>query len=178
MRINSVTSLLVAAFALVIFVTGCEKPTDVDGGSKAKSGENADHDHDDDHAHDDGHAHDDHPAHGPFGGHIFPIDSSDYQGEWKKYKDNNIIRMYLLDSEGKKEVAVKVDSFIVKPQAGKGDVVFELTAEEPDENGASATYMLDDEELTIAIPLGVDIEIKMGDKTLKGQIKAHKPLDH
>jgi len=173
MRINSITSLIIAALAIVIFAVGCEKPNEGTGGKPAGD-DHAGHDH----ADGDGHDEHDHPPHGPFGGHIFDLDSEDYQAEWKKYKDNNIIRMYLLDGEGKKEVAAKVDSFIVKPQAGKDDVQFELTAENPDENGASATYMLDDEQLTIAIPLGVDIEIKMGDQVLKGQIKAHKPLDH
>jgi hypothetical protein len=174
MRINSIASLFIAALAVVVFASvGCEKPTG-DNGPKPAAGGHDDHDHD----HGDDHADHDHPAHGPFGGHIFDIDSPDYQGEWKKYSDNNIIRMYLLDGKGKDAVAVKVDSFIVKPQAGKDDVTFELKAEDPDENGASSTYMLDDENLTIAIPLGVDIEIKIGDKTYKSQIKAHQPLDH
>ena len=167
MRINSLTSMLLAAFAVIVFASvGCEKPEE---GTPAK----------DEHAQGDGHgsAHD-HPPHGPFNGHIFDLDSPDHQGEWKKYKDNNIIRMYILDGEGKKAAPEKVDSFIVKPQAGKDEVVYELAAEDADENGASATYMLDDNALTIAIPLGVDIEIKIGDKTIKGQIKAHEPLDH
>lgn len=168
MRINSLANLFVAALALVVFASvGCEKP---DGGTDAPAtADKKDDGHDDDH---------DHPAHGPFGGHIFEIDSDEYQGEWKTYKDNNIIRMYLLDGEGKKAVSAKVDSFVIKPQAGKGDVTFELKAEDPDDEGASSTYMTDDEDLSIAIPLGISIEIKIGDKTHIGTIKAHKPMDH
>lgn len=169
MRNNTLTSTLLAALAVVVFASvGCDNP-ETAGDKPAK----------DDHSHegDLGHAHD-HPPHGPAGGHIFDLDSDDYQAEWKKYKDNSVIRMYILDGAGKKAVPVKVDSFIVKPQAGKEDVSFELAAEEANENGETAVYMLDDDALFTAIPLGVDIEIKMGDKTLKGQIKAHKPLDH
>lgn len=173
MRINSLSSLFIAGLALMVFVAGGCEP---DGGTATKPAADQ---HDDGHDHE-GHGEDehDHPPHGPFGGHVFDIDSPDHQVEWKKYKDNNIIRMYLLDGEGKKAVEEVVDSFVVTPQAGKDDVSFELAAENPNDSGASSTYMLEDEDLTIAIPLGVDVAIKIGDKTFKGQIKAHKPLDH
>jgi hypothetical protein len=75
-------------------------------------------------------------------------------------------------------VPVKVDSFIVKPKAGDEEIVFELEAEDVDEDGKTATFMLDDQDLSIAIPLGVDIVITSGDQVWKGEIKAHKPLDH
>ena len=86
--------------------------------------------------------------------------------------------MFLLDGEGNANKKAKVDSFIVKPQVGSDAEVFELAPEDANENGETATFMLDEQALGIAIPLGVDIEIKIGDKTLKGEIKAHKPLDH
>ena len=87
-------------------------------------------------------------------------------------------KMYLLDAAGKKEVAQKVDSFTVTPKVGSEEEGFTLVAEKADEQGLSAVYMLDDQQLSIAIPLGVDIEIKIGDKVYKGEIKAHEPLDH
>lgn len=167
MRINSMANLFIATLAVVVFASvGCLEPQEGTGTAPTANKS------------DDGHDDHDHPAHGPFGGHIFDIDSAEYQGEWKTYRDNNIIRMYLLDGDGKKEVVAKVDSFVIKPQAGKGDVTFELTAEDPDDEGASSTYMIDDEDLSIAIPLGISIEIKIGDKTHIGTIKAHKPMDH
>jgi hypothetical protein len=106
------------------------------------------------------------------------LDTPDHQVEWKKYKDNDMIRMYILDGKGEEATPVKVDSFTVTPKIGKDEASFELEPEDADENGATAIYALDDKELSIAIPLGVVIEIKVGDKTLKGEIKAHKPLDH
>lgn len=171
MRINSLASILVAFMALAVFAsTGCDKPN---GDDHAAHGDNdkapdADADHDAD----------DHPAHGPFGGHIFTLDSSDYQGEWKKYKDNDVIKMYVLDAAGKNAASLKIDSFVVTPKVGNDGTSFTLEPEEPDADGATAVYTLDDKDLSIAIPLGVDIEIKVGDKVYKGEIKAHKPLDH
>ena len=63
------------------------------------------------------------------------------------------------------------------PKVGEGVEPFELEAEDP-KDGMSAVYMLDDARLAIAIPLGVNIEIKMGDKTIKGEIKSHEVRDH
>ncbi|MFK7767898.1 MAG: hypothetical protein AB8B55_11805 [Mariniblastus sp.] len=180
MQIKSPLNLLFAGLAICLFAaTGC----DDSGTTKAGSGSTSTHEDDHGHSHDGDDAHDheehDHPDHGPYGGHIFPIDSDEYQGEWKKYKDNDVIRMYILNSDKKpKAVALNVDSFVVIPQAGSGDEKFELEAEKPDENGAASVFMLEDKALSMAIPLGVDIEIKVGDKVIKGQIKAHKPLDH
>ena len=178
MRILSTSSLILAVLAVAVFaVTGC----DTSGGNAKTNGggaNSAEHDHDHDHAHDHAHDHSDHPAHGPFGGHIFELEPNDMQGEWKKYTDSNVIKMYLLDAAGKKEVAQKVDSFTVTPKVGSEEEGFTLVAEKADEQGLSAVYMLDDQQLSIAIPLGVDIEIKIGDKVYKGEIKAHEPLDH
>lgn len=180
MRINSASSLIVAMLAVAVFaVSGCDS-TGGNGKTNGGAANNADHDHDHDHDHGDDHDHDhaDHPAHGPFGGHIFALEPNDMQGEWKKYTDSNVIKMYLLDAAGKKEVAQKVESFTVTPKVGNDEEGFTLEAEKLDDQGLSAVYMLDDQNLSIAIPLGVDIEVKIGDKVYKGEIKAHEPLDH
>lgn len=172
MRLNSIITLSIAALAMVVFATsGCDKPATTPNGPEAShdGDSHADHGHDHDH---------DHPAHGPYGGHIFDLDSSDYQAEWKKYKDNDVIRMYLLDADGKEAKALKVDSFTVKSDVGDDQAMFELAAEDADENGASAVYMLEDKQFASAIPLGVTITIKSGDQTMMGKIKAHAPRDH
>ena len=170
LSVKSISSFFLAALALFMFAAvGCENP-------KADGDGHAAHEHDG-HEHD-GHGHDhDHPAHGPNGGHIFPMDTDEYQAEWKKYMDNNKIRMYILDAEGKEAAPIAVDSFTVTPKVGEGVEPFELEAEDP-KDGMSAVYMLDDARLAIAIPLGVNIEIKMGDKTIKGEIKSHEVRDH
>lgn len=168
MRINSLTSVLIAFIALAVFAsTGCDEHHD-----DAAHGDNnqvANNTGDDNH---------DHPAHGPFGGHMVKLDTSDVQVEWKKYKDNDVIKMYVLDAAGKQAAPMKIDSFIVTPKVGNDGTGFTLEPEKPDADGATAVYWLDDKDLSIAIPLGVDIEIKAGDKVYKGEIKAHEPLDH
>ncbi|MEM9943974.1 MAG: hypothetical protein AAF939_20615 [Planctomycetota bacterium] len=180
-----VWTAVIAVFAFTL--GGCAPPEpNADGGSSSASDhdhdhgdhDHGDHDHDGDHDHGhDDHAHD-HPPHGPNHGHIFDLDTDGHQGEWCKYPDNNVIRMFILDAKGKKNVPVKIDSFTVRPKVGADEEEFVLEPEEANENGETATYKLDDEDLYRAIPLGVDIEIKSGDQTWKGEIKAHKPLDH
>lgn len=163
---------LMALAAIAVFVAGCDRPSTKVAGD---GGSNSSHDHGDaDEGHDDEHHH---PEHGPNHGHIFEIDSPDYQGEWQKFKDNNVIKMHILDKD-QKPIAVKVDSFKVIPLAGNDATPFVLAAESPDEEGKSSVYSLDDQDLSIAIPLGVSIEIAMGDQTLKGKIEQHEPLDH
>lgn len=169
--IKNCFALLAMLVAATIFTVGCNDPGTATG-TEGKAAASDDHDHDHDHAHD-------HPAHGPNGGHMVPLATEEFQAEWKKYNDSNITRIYLLDKSGKEAMPMKLDSFVIKPQAGNDDsVMFELEAEEPNDEGLAAVYMLDDEQLKIAIPLGVNIEIKMGDKTVTGEIKAHEPLDH
>lgn len=166
MFVKSISSFFLAGLALFMFAAvGCGNP------EAGRAGGPGEHGHDHDHA---GH---DHPAHGPSGGHIFPLDTDQYRAEWKKYMDNNVIKMIILDAAGKKAVPVAVDSFTVTPKVGEGIEPFVLQAENP-ENGMASVYMLDDAELAIAIPLGVDIEIKMGNKTIKGEIKSHEVRDH
>ncbi len=168
-----------AITAITLFGVGCDKPADpsvAKGGAKPVVAE---------HSHDEGHDHDhatddhDHPAHGPNGGHVFKLDAAGYQGEWKQYTGNNVIRMYLLNDKEKPEpMPMKIDSFQVIPAAGNDQTPFVLEAEEPDADGKSAVYILDDKNLHLAIPLGVAIEIKSGDTVMKGKIEAHEPMDH
>ncbi len=164
---------IITLAAIALFAVGCEKPNDQ---VAANGGSNSSQDHDHDHG-EAGHDDHFHPEHGPNHGHIFELDSPDYCGEWQKFKDNNVIKMHILDKD-KKSVAVKVDSFKVIPMAGNDSTPFELAPESPDDEGKSSVYSLDDQNLSIAIPLGVTIEITMGDQTLKGKIDQHEPLDH
>ena len=108
----------------------------------------------------------------------FEFDSDEFTGEWCKYKDNNEIRIYLLDGKGESPKPLVVEQFLVKPLTGSEDEPFELEPEDVDPEGAAHSFMLDDVLLQTAIPLGVEIEVIADGKTLKGQIKAHEPLDH
>ena len=165
------TALLLTGLALACFtLTGCEKTTD-DGTTAAKSA--ADHGHD--HEADD---HEDH-AHGPNGGHPFKFAEGDYQGEWKHYNDNHVIRVYILDAEGKKNTPVKADSVTISRLTGDADEPsFMLDPEEPNEDGEAVVYSLDSQDLAIAMNLNVKIEMKVGDKTYTAEIAEHEPHDH
>lgn len=184
MNIKSLSALVVALLATIVFAVGCQEPTstdtkDHDHGDHGEHGHvhgpDCDHSHDGDH----GHAHaDDHPAHGPNSGHIFDLDSKEVTGEWCKFKDNNVIRFHLLDGEGKSPNPMVVEKFLVTPLVGNDSEPFELEPENVDPEGAAESFMLDDVNLGTAIPLGVEIEIVTEGKTIKGQIKAHEPLDH
>lgn len=167
---QSLLSIAIAMLAMVIFTTGCQDGTDTPGTDTGDS-------HGHDHASEDDHAHD-HPAHGPNGGHIFQLDDSEVTGEWCKFSDNNVIKMHILDAAGKEAMPMKVDSFSVQSMAGNDGAEFMLEADGADADGKASLFMLDDEDLATAIPLGVKIVIKSGDKTINGEIKAHTPLDH
>jgi hypothetical protein len=182
MKNQTYLSFVTAFLAVCIFAIGCQDPP---ADSHDHGDSHGDHDHDghdhDGHSHDhDGHDHGshDHPAHGPNHGHIFDFDSPDFKGEWCKYKDNDVIRMYILDGKGEAPKPLAVDSFVVKPQVGNDGAAFELEAENVDPEGAAHSFMLDDKLFQMAIPTGVTIEVTAGDTVLKGEIKAHEPLDH
>ena len=203
MRTKSLLSFVVAMLATVVFAVGCQEPLpDAAGGNDHDHAEceGCDHDHGeceghDDHSHD-GHDHDhashdhdghdhashaeghDHPPHGPNHGHLFDFDTDEFTCEWCQYKDNNVIRFYLLDSKAESPKPLVVEQFLVKPMVGSDEESFELEPEDVDPEGAAHSFSLDDIMLRTAIPLGVEIEVIADGKTLKGQIKAHEPLDH
>ncbi len=186
MSLKSISTFVVVMMATIVFAVGCQKPSDAGGHEHGDHGHDhgegghvhgpdCDHDHGE-HGHD--HAEHDHPAHGPNHGHIFDLDSDDVTCEWCKFKDNNVIRFHLLDSEGHSPKSMVVEKFLVKPLVGNDSEPFELEPEAVDPEGATSSFSLDDVNLGIAIPLGVGIEIVTEGKTIKGQIKAHEPLDH
>lgn len=140
------------------------------------------HDGDDEHGDaDDGHDHshdaDEHQM-GPHKGHIHKLTPGDYSLEWVHHKGNHKNDFYLLNAAGKADAPVKADSFTVTSLVGDGNESFAIDAVSPDDSGATAQYSLDNQDLSIAMNLGVKIEIKIGDKTYESQIDAHKPHDH
>ena len=183
--------LLLAAICMIN--AGCDQPTDTAGkGDLTKQlEEDHGHSHDgDDHGHShDGedHAdHDDHKGHdhgdaaaeemGPNKGHIIYLEPKDYVSEWRHYKGNSVIRVYVLDKD-KKSTAVNAKVSIV-PESGKTRDPFVLQGEEPNDDGATAVYMLDDDKLSVAMNLGVVLKIEIDGKTYEGKIPPHKPHHH
>ena len=175
-------SFVVAMLATIAFAVGCQEPAETagshDGHDHGEHGHShdGDHDHDhDDHSHD--HAGHDHPPHGPNHGHMFDLDSEEYTCEWCQYPDNNEIRFYLLDKKTQAEKPLVVEQFLVTPLVGSEVEPFELEPENVDPEGAAHSFMLDDNLLRTAIPLGVkEIEVIADGKTMKGKIL--KPTSH
>ena len=145
---------------------GCEPPSTAGGGSAASSADLANADNDHGHSHDgDEHGHDEkahdehgHEAHieemGPNKGHIIRLEPSDYMAEWRHYKGNSVIRVYVLDGEKK---TTPVDATVtITPEAGKTKEPFELEPEDANDEGATAVYMLDEQQLASGNEFGRD----------------------
>ncbi len=196
-------TMYLAMLALACFVVAGCKPGDsgANGNGQTQPNEVREHDHgDDDHDHDhaddhdaDGHSHegDDHDHDhdhdhdsgklgevGPNNGHLIDFGSDPFKAEWVHYNDNDIIRIYVLDQEGKANRAVKADRVVVTRKAGAETVEFELEAEAPNADGESASYMREDKELAIAMTLGVEVIIEVDGQTHNGKIPAHEPHHH
>lgn len=156
----------------VVQFTGCDSAGSSNaGGGTVTNTDDHDHDHGDDHDHD-------HADHGPNHGHLIAADAADMGLEWTHSNQNNIIRVFLLDAKKEKNQAAKVDSVTVTRATGNTSDKWVLTAVNPNEKGESAEYMLDSEDLNRAMALGVNVEVKMGDKVVKGTIPPHAPHDH
>lgn len=177
MRLSFLLLLLAALFT---FNVGCDQPT-----STAQKSDPAAHDHDhdgDDHGHShDGEGHESHEDHhveemGPNKGHIVYLSPKDYVSEWRHYKGNSVIRVYVLDQD-KKTVGVNA-KVSIEPQAGKTRDPFVLNPEDAGDDGKTAVYMLDDDKLSVAMNLGVKLKIEIDGKTYEGDIPPHKPHHH
>lgn len=112
--------------------------------------------------------------HGIHGGHIFEFSPAEFLGEWVQHRDSDLIQIFILDLNGKSDMPQKVDSLIIK----RGDTLFSLDPESSDENGNSAVYSLEDKDLSIAMNLGVDVELFIGEREFTAQINAHDGHHH
>ena len=184
--------LLLSVAILSMSLVGCEKPSTAGGsGANSEALANADNDHGhshdgDEHGHDeaghDDHGHDEHghEAHieemGPNKGHIIRLEPADYVAEWRHYKGNSVIRVYVLDGE-KKTTPVNA-TVTITPEAGKTKDPFELEPEDANDDGATAVYMLDEQQLALAMNLGVTISVEVDGKVYSGKVPPHKPHHH
>ena len=178
-------SFLILSFALVcILAIGCDSPsaTKTDGKADMQAHDDHGHSHEDDHGHSHAeHGHDEgaHDVHleemGPNKGHIVRLEPTDYMAEWRHYKGNNVIRIYVLDSN-KKTVAVN-GTVSVKSETGKSKETFELVPEDA-EDGKAAVYMLDEQALANAMKLGVTFTFEIDGKEYSGKVPPHAPHHH
>ena len=164
------TRFLVALLAVACFaVCGCDN-TASKGGNAEKSSEKEEHGHDHDHDHDH-----DHGMLGKNRGHVYKFDTKEMRLEWAHSKSNN--KFFLVDLEGNNK-PMKVDSFEVVSEVGSEPETFNIPAVDANDKGETAQYTLDSEELSRAIPLGVSVKVKVGDKTYTAKIDAHEPHSH
>lgn len=191
-------SFLILSFALVcVLAIGCDSPSATKSDGKADLNalddhghSHAEHGHDehghDDHGHDehghDEHGHDEgaHDVHveemGPNKGHIVRLEPTDYMAEWRHYKGNSVIRIYVLDSNKK---TVAVDGIVsVKSESGKSKETFELVPEDADDTGKTGVFMLDEQALANAMNLGVVIKFEIDGKVYSGKVPPHAPHHH
>lgn len=179
MRVNSIAGNrksswlfgILLSTAVVLNFAGCDSGKASGTGSTTATGTAA---KGDDHGHD----HEEHADHGPNHGHLIAAESTEMGLEWTHSNKNNIIRIFLLDAKKEKNQPAKVDSLTVTRATGNTSDKWVLTAVNPNAAGESAEYMLDSEDLNRAMALGVNIEVKMGDKVVKATIPPHAPHDH
>ena len=170
-------SVVLIAFGCVL-LCGCEegKPAKNDS---AKSNGGHSHSHGDGgHSHEGAHTHDQETdvkddIHGVNGGHKFVLEPAEFIGEWL-VSDDNTVKIFLLDKDGKANSPARVDHFELR----RGDIVFTLDPDGEDSEGKTAVYSLDDQDLSMAINLGVDVKIMIGDQTYTGKISPVEPHDH
>ena len=117
--------------------------------------------------------------HGPvLNGEMFDFDS-DYAAEAQHVKGENIIRIAILDGEGKKLARVKTDSITVRrvDVTEKNEREFTLTTSPDDEATEDGSYLfeLDDEDFALAWSLGIEVEMTVGGKVYKGILPAFQP---
>jgi len=180
-------SFLILSFALVcVLAIGCEPPSTSTAGGKVDlqslddhhGHSHDDHDHGDhDEAGHDDHGHGEHVEEmGPNMGHIIYLAPKDYVAEWRHYKGNNVIRLYVLDANKKTvEVNAKVS---VKSESGKSKETFELEPEDANDEGKAAVYMLDEQALANAMNLGVVVSFEIDGKVYSGKVPPHAPHHH
>ncbi|MFM7739621.1 MAG: hypothetical protein ACKO9H_09475, partial [Planctomycetota bacterium] len=123
-------NLVLPLCALSLFIiSGCDNPaaSTAKPNSNPKAADKHDHDHDHDHKEGDH----DHDAHGPNGGHTFELTPNDLAAEWTHSSSNNIIKVFVLNKDGKANEAVKCDKVVITPLSGNNTTPFELPAVEP-----------------------------------------------
>ena len=172
---------LILSFALVcVLAIGCSAPSETETSVKADMvGQDDHHGHSHD---DDGHGHDEHghdidvEEMGPNKGHIVRLAPTDYMAEWRHYDGDNVIRIYVLDSN-KKTVAVN-GTVSVKSESGKSKETFELVPEDANDQGEASVYMLDEQALSNAMNLGVTFTFEIDGKKYSGKVPPHVPHHH
>ncbi len=157
---------VLAVLLPILFSLGCKNPeSSKTSEPNSKASADSAQRHNSDHSHSDNHG--SYHRHGIHGGHIFEFKpQGTYLGEWVQNRKNDLIRIYILDSKGEKDVPVDAENLILR----RGETLFSLDAETPNEDGKSAIYSLEEKDLAIAINLGIAVEMTVGDTRYEGEI--------
>lgn len=131
---KSFPAWLLAAVALGCW-TGCVRQT----ADKTVPVKEEGHDHD--------HGHD-HEA-GPHGGDLIELGEEEYHAELAHDEESSEVTVYLLDGEGKKNVAIPLSELVLKVTANKNDTSYTLPAvpEEGEQDGISSRFKITSKEL-------------------------------
>jgi hypothetical protein len=164
---------LILVLALLPYFYGCSNPA---GNGKGQTAVKHDHDHD--HDHDDANAGEESCCQiGPNGGTIFKFENPEYLGEFAESKNKDSFRFYILNAK-EEDSPLKVDRFVIIPEAGNDSSPIEIEVDSPDSEGRSHIYFSDDKQLKPALRTGARVEIYSGDLILKGLVEAHEHHGH
>ena len=100
---------------------------------------------------------------------MFAFEPDDYVGDWSHSVKSDLIRIFILDKETKSKSPINADTVLIR----RGDVIFSLDPEEPDEDGKTAVFSLDNKDLAIAMNLGVTVEMTVDGEKYSAKIAAH-----
>ena len=105
------------------------------------------------------------------GGQRFTFEPPDYGGEWTQENDTDLVRFYVVDLSGAKNVAVAAESFSIK--AGD-NLIFSL---DPDveEGSGSHSYSLDDRNLALAMNSMVEVIMVVNGKSYRAILNDIQP---
>jgi hypothetical protein len=164
---------IVAVLSAILCVFGCSNPAGTGNGTTAVK-----HDHDHDHDHDHENSGEESCCQiGPNGGTIFKFENPEYLGEFAESKNKDSFRFYILNAK-EEDAPLKVDRFVIIPEAGNDSTPIEIEVDSPDAEGRSHIYFSDDKQLKPALRTGARVEIHAGDLVLSGHVEAHEHHGH
>lgn len=117
------------------------------------------------------------PAHvqeltGINGGQRFTFDPPDYSGEWTQDNNTNLVRFFIVDRSGSRNVSVAADSFCIK----SGDnLMFSLDPDNGYNSSGSDSFSLEDRNLALAMNSTVEVVLQVQGKSYRAILNESAP---
>lgn len=164
MNLLRISLVVVAMMAFVM--SGCGEGTGTEKSDKTDKTEKKDDGHSDAHHH---------HMHGPNDGSHFLFEGTEeFAGEVVSFGENNVVKIAFCDLAGKETMKLKAEKVTVARASGDETTPFELTAVEPDADGLTDSFMLDSEDLKIAVKVGaVTVKATIDGKEYTGKAMPH-----